>query len=1155
MSAPPNFPKPSGPRGPSPPGPSLPSLAPGARSFAAISPPKGPPTTGEQISVAPNPLAKLDPEIRPDSKFGVQIILTIDGVPKTFWLGGDTLKDANGQEVDVFRTSPAVRLGLPVGQMIAQLLKGAGLDKDLPKVVTSTRVNRLELRQTKPAKTNAPGGDPKQKTDVSFGLEIELNYGASGGSAMRLWMVLGKKADQWTFEFKLYLGDPANPVEVNVKLDDKGNFLASFTQKPENAKGFSLAEVGRLLSPEMERVMGEIHVTPLMMAIGIHKGSGNYVLAFQLSGSIALSRMPFVGEQLPPGVDLGISDLGLVWCNPELASNPEAQTVFTQGFKDIELISPKAKDNQEDSKAKDNQEERKPLSTGGMFSAELTVPGQPKTSLYLPLQSPSQKSAQPTKSAQLAAPSQGQSSSEPRQDKPKEDVNKPNAAVASSPDPAKWFKVGKTVGPLGLERIGLQYVDQKVWFLFDASLNAKAVALTIDGLGAGLDPFKLLGGHFKPAFTLRGLGLTVKGPVEVGGAFLRDRITDPRGDYDQFAGVVLIKTQAFTVSGMGSYADPPWSDPSFFAYAFLDKTIGGPPFFFVTGLAVGIAVNCSFDLPPIDQVSQFPLVRLALGDPLPAIPKPSTLPELPAKAPPQDDELSKLLQIQQAMRPYTQPKSGQVALAVGVRFTTFNLLNSFGLLVASFGKPFKLDLLLSSRLQVPATIPGETTPPVPPVAQVGIDLRGTWVPEAGTLLIEGRIAEGSWFLDSNCRLSGGAAFASWTKGPHSGDFVLTVGGYHPQFAVPAHYPQVPRLAINFNRGAIAIKAEAYFALTPTALMVGGLIHATYNQGNVGAWFNCEANFLMAWEPFSYKADLYVEIGASYRTALGSVRGAIGAQIQLWGPDLAGIATINLRVFKFDIAFGEQSGKDKPLEPIKAKDFKDRFLPSKNEDLISIGVVSGLIRTEQSGQDTIFVVNPAEFCIAIESVIPQANENPQDEETRIGIGPMGKKTLTLADGAKVLDYTINREELQFRVDPICKPVPAALWKPAAEADKARLPSLDAQNPVINAEVGYTIKPKQAWKPPAGKSDTTSALATQDTPWQGHKPIWTAPNPSLHKTDSSLEAIEAAINTMATEPPTNLLTTLMGKEPSPVSLTTDWLADLQTLPEIVTLEVSP
>ena len=262
---------------------------------------------------------------------------------------------------------------------------------------------------------------------------------------------------------------------------------------------------------------------------------------------------------------------------------------------------------------------------------------------------------------------------------------------------------------------------------------------------------------------------------------------------------MLIKTEAFTVSGMGSYADPPWGNPSFFAYAFLDKTIGGPPFFFVTGLALGIAINRNLDLPPIDQIANFPLVRLALGEP----PTPPDTNLSDVRDTNGDSDLAQLLQVQQAMKPYTRPNSGQVMLAIGVRFTTFKLVDSFALLVASFGKPLKLDLLISSRLQIPAIPPdGED---IRPIAQIGIHLRGTWIPQEGSMMIEGRITEGSWFLDSDCRLSGGAAFASWTKGKYNGDFVMTVGGHPRKFPVPTHYPQVPRLAFNITQSPIEIR--------------------------------------------------------------------------------------------------------------------------------------------------------------------------------------------------------------------------------------------------------------------------------------------------------------------------------------------------------------
>lgn len=58
---------------------------------------------------------------------------------------------------------------------------------------------------------------------------------------------------------------------------------------------------------------------------------------------------------------------------------------------------------------------------------------------------------------------------------------------------------------------------------------------------------------------------------------------------------------------------------------------------------------------------------------------------------------------------------------------------------------------------------------------------------------------------------------------NSGDFVVTLGGYHPSFNVPSHYPQVPRLSF-FNSSITSelnIKGEMYFALTPRCIMAGG----------------------------------------------------------------------------------------------------------------------------------------------------------------------------------------------------------------------------------------------------------------------------------------------------------------------------------------------
>ena len=49
--------------------------------------------------------------------------------------------------------------------------------------------------------------------------------------------------------------------------------------------------------------------------------------------------------------------------------------------------------------------------------------------------------------------------------------------------------------------------------------------------------------------------------------------------------------------------------PSLFAFAVLDAPLGGPPFFFVTGVAAGLGVNRDLVVPPVQSLVSFPLVQ------------------------------------------------------------------------------------------------------------------------------------------------------------------------------------------------------------------------------------------------------------------------------------------------------------------------------------------------------------------------------------------------------------------------------------------------------------------------------------------------------------------------------------------------------------------
>ena len=60
-------------------------------------------------------------------------------------------------------------------------------------------------------------------------------------------------------------------------------------------------------------------------------------------------------------------------------------------------------------------------------------------------------------------------------------------------------------------------------------------------------------------------------------------------------------------------------------------------------------------------------------------------------------------------------------------------------------------------------------------------------------MIQGRLTDNSWLLYEDVRLTGGFAFVVWWKGALAGQFVLTIGGYHPDFHRDG-YPDVPASA-------------------------------------------------------------------------------------------------------------------------------------------------------------------------------------------------------------------------------------------------------------------------------------------------------------------------------------------------------------------------
>lgn len=761
--------------------------------------------------------------------------------------------------------------------------------------------------------------------------------------------------------------------------------------------------------------------------------SSKFLFGLDISANINLSNLPLIGKEFPPDQTVSVDDLQLLVTSKDLTQEEvnAFNKLIPQGLTQLRIQSP-----EKDATPTDNNK-TPAISQGVNVTAQLKF-GSTTKILTLPVAARTDPSATPT-----ALPTSERTSTPTT-------LTTSDTTTFSPSDNAKWFTLQKTFGPVHFERVGIQYKDAAIWFLLDTALSAAGLTLSLDGLSVGSPLSK-----FDPKFNLKGIGIDYKGSsaVEIGGAFLRKLVETPDSQtYEEYNGYAVIKTKKLALSAIGSYTKIN-GHPSLFIYATLDGLLGGPPFFFVTGLAAGFGYNRTLKLPPIEQVAQFPLIQAAIS------------------AEPQPSDATQLTQKLETLKQYIPPETGEIFLAVGIKFTSFKMIDSFALLTIAFGSRFELNLLGISTLIAPTPETGKT---VTPLAEVQLALKATFIPNDGILQVRAQLTPASYIFSRNCHLTGGFAFYSWFGKDHPGDFILTLGGYHPNYKVPGHYPQVPRLGFNWQvNDYLSLKGDAYCALTPGALMAGFHLQATWESSNIKAWFNAGADFLIAWKPYHYQAHIYVDFGVSYTfTFFGThtITVDAGADLQIWGPEFSGKAQIHLQIISFEVSFGNTSSQQ--FQPIDWKTFKASFLPA-NEQICSISVKDGLVTKASQDKSDLGVINPKHFSLITNSVIPSKQAYRETEaqplnigeaNTAFGIGSMDVKSNELTS-THTITIKKNGQPLQkneFEYIPIYKNAPTGLWGQSLK------PDLNQDGFINKTLSGFEIRPKN--QPEGGHNQT-------------------------------------------------------------------------------------
>ena len=823
--------------------------------------------------------------------------------------------------------------GVKIGDLLADLAKSFSID--VPDPVKSLELRNIQVSfetGTNAFTFHCTGQFIVESTPIILTVKIETKKAGAGYDVK--------------FGGRLQIGKLLFDVVFDHKNLKSDVFIATYSRQKGDPDSVSLHELIAGLSPELAKAVPEgIDIQLADVKFVFYRKQSQpkqFAFGLNLSVSIDLSNLPVVGSRLPQDLSLKVQDLQLIYSSQLF---PKAEIA------EVNLLLP-------DTVTKFPADG---LSQGINFSADLRLgPVSKHIAFGVP-------PAQPRTIEEFAI-TRGTAVTHALH--PGEEITAKHLALrspdaldaAGAPSSSMlWIDIQKQFGIFQFDRIGAGYENNLLSFALDAGVMLGPLTFTMSGLSVGSPLNK-----FQPQFNLSGLGLQFKRPpLEIGGAFLKTREQSGTKEITSYYGQVIVKAASFAFKAIGGWA--PDADPaSFFIYLSIDAPIGGPPFFFVTGLAGGMGINRSLRLPTIEELPTYLL--LPQNAPKPAATPAATVANV-------------LPQLQKIF--VNQP--GQYWVAAGIKFTSFEMIEAFVLLTVAFGVDLEIALLGSCAMTFP-------TREAYPVAYIEIVMIASFRPSTGLLAVDGKLSPASFIYGGFCKLSGGFAFYAWFSGPNKGNFVVSVGGYHPAFKKPDFYPSVPRLGMDFALGPFRVTGQAYFALTPSMMMAGIRMSAVWSSGPIKAWLDAGLDFLISWAPFHYEADAFINIGCSVDLGLFTLSVSVGAGLYIWGPPFGGRAEVDLDVVSFTISFGAE-----PIAPppVGWNTFRNKFLPQNSkvpvqvqqqrarrrgltspsltaegdteENTIKGSVSTGLMQTDVDGFK--WILDPNHFSILTNSTIP------------------------------------------------------------------------------------------------------------------------------------------------------------------------------------------
>ena len=152
------------------------------------------------------------------------------------------------------------------------------------------------------------------------------------------------------------------------------------------------------------------------------------------------------------------------------------------------------------------------------------------------------------------------------------------------------------------------------------------------------------------------------------------------------------------------------------------------------------------------------------------------------------------------------------------------------------------------------------------------------------------------------------------------EFLLAIGGFHPQFTPPAGFPSLNRVAISMPSGIVSkLRLAAYLAITSNSLQFGATLDVFIGVSGCGISGHLGFDALLQLDPFQFSADISGSVAV---TVGGDDLASVSLDATLSGPapwHIAGSFKIHVIFWDVGVSFSASWGLDAPALPVSTID--------------------------------------------------------------------------------------------------------------------------------------------------------------------------------------------------------------------------------------------